>query len=351
MTFEERSRLVDRIILGFSSVYHEDEEYIIHDPRPQDRYLADQYYDKVLEKLNYDGVLSKEQALLILKEKKIWSEEKEEDIKKAQDNIKILKKKLPALEFRSTEKRQILATIEKTEQYLSKLITAKNSLLTQSAEYISSIEKYKKLIFLLTFKNGKRLWEDWNFYNKIQDDKFINFIMNKVYLNTDVDEKAIRLIARTEPWRSIWISSCKVGNLFSVPMSNMTDYQKAVVSWSLIYDSVYESMDSPPQETIDNDILLDTWLEQQSEKRNSSKNNKSSINSKHEEVGIVVDTSEDAKRVHELNSSEVKANLRERSKVLQEKGQISEVLMPDTQRNLRLMINRKSTESIKAKNK
>jgi len=167
------------------------------------------------------------------------------------------------------------------------------------------------------------------------------------------NEEKIRLLAHNEPWRSIWVASKKSGNLLSRPMTEMTDYQRILISWSLIYDSVYESSDCPSDETINNDDLLDSWLMKQSEKRKKelSKGDSSFTTSEKilgaGEISIMVDSEEDAKRVYEMNDVTSQQLVKKRQDLIKDKGSVIEGHMPDTKIDLQLRKNRIESAKIR----
>jgi hypothetical protein len=68
-------------------------------------------------------------------------------------------------------------------------------------------------------------------------------------------------------WRARWKASTKTGSpLFEGPVMDWTINQVALVFWSNFYDSIYEHPERPVQKVIDNDDLLDKWVEDQSKK-------------------------------------------------------------------------------------
>lgn len=95
-------------------------------------------------------------------------------------------------------------------------------------------------------------------------------------------------------WRARWRASTKTGSpLFDGPVMDWNINQVALVFWSNFYDSIYEHPERPTQKIIDNDDLLDKWVEDQAKKMEdrAKKNSSSSTYSKtldHDEV-IVFD--------------------------------------------------------------
>ena len=321
-------------------------DYVIYDPTVKERYIAQFYYEKLYDKLSSD-MMTRDQAEALLIERSIWSEEKNKKIEYLKDLIKKLREQLPLVQFQSNRRDDILRHIENSKKDLSELATIKNSLLVNTVEYQAMLARYKMFVFLLSRNiSGDRVWDDWNIFEK-NDDKLIHYLVNQCFLKEQIDDSKLRELARTEPWRSIWCLSNKTGELWSVPNVAITDLQKALSSWSMIYDMAYESMDTPTDDVINNDELFDNWLEQQAEKRKNERiknsgnagitNNQKIANSK--EIGVIAETPEDAKKIFNLNDNSGKQLLANRFNVVEKKGVIDEGYMPDIQRQLNMAAN------------
>ena len=351
MDYADAVRLYDRVVNSVSIVPHDGELFYIYDPRPMDRQLANLRYEEVVDELNGSEVISQQLSVRILESKHLWNEIKEKELESINSRRDALNKELPRLEFQSQRKRMILKELGKLEIQGKLLLTQKNVFSTNTVEYLATVEKYKKLVFLLTYKHGKRVWKDWCAFIRTED-TFVTKLMNSAFFNPDLTETNLRFLSHNEPWRSTWVASKKSGNLFSRPMADMTDYQRIIVSWSLVYDSVYEHPDCPSDEAINDDLQLDAWLLIQSEKRKSQQtgNEVSKMISDNprindaQEVGIIVDSFEDAKRVYNLNDRSVKSTLRQRNEKIRTEGSVSEGNMPDTKFDLQMQANKMAQE-------
>lgn len=348
---EEISRIFDRIVSAKAIVEEEGVMYVIHDPNSFYRQLTDYYYQQSYQEFLRGGSPTQQEALALLIEKGIWSEDKEKEITTLLENKKKLKQGLPALEFKSIEKQRVLWMIKITDDRVKLLGKQKNALFLNTAEYGANIARFRRYLFYLTYDlNATRVWNDWDIFKKL-DDNFVNRLLNKGYFSEDITEEKIRALARNDMWRSMWVAANKVGNIFDRPLSEVTEYQRILVIWSIIYDSVYEHPDCPAQSIIDNDILLDQWLEQQNDKRNKDKGATSAnLNNQFgdaTEVGIVVDTLEDAKNVYKLNDPVGKGILKARSEKIQKDGTVYESQLPDVNQELRMELNRMAIERSK----
>ena len=126
----------------------------------------------------------------------------------------------------------------------------------------------------------------------------------------------------------------------------------------MIYDSVYESLDCPTSDVIENDDMLDQWFENQAIKSEQSRkdrmkessapitSNKKIANAS--EIFIPVDTAADAAKVYnELNTSGSKSAFISRQKAIRSQGEIKESQMPDTKRELNMARNRAFVDKAK----
>lgn len=353
MTYHELQGLYLRIVSGITIVEYEGKEYHVYDPKTKYQLWGRKYYNKVYEKLISEGCLNECQCEALLIEKGSWSVEQEQRVKDLEENLKKFNQQLPLLEFKSNEKKTVVRYIEVTKAEISRLNKIKNALLANSAEYIARLEVYKRYLFWLAHNEyGNRIWETW--YSFCQaDSNFINILLTEAYLENDLNDTNIRALARNEPWRSTWLTSCKTGHLFPHANCDMTDYQRTLVSWSLIYDNAFEHPECPSYDVIQNDVLFDQWMLEQSEKRKKESQKRpedfitNSAIKNSQEIGIVVDSPEDAKRIYALNDPLSMQTVKSREKTIVEKGVAKETDMPDVRHRLQMMLNNQQIDHIK----
>jgi frataxin-like iron-binding protein CyaY len=336
-------QLCYRIITGYQPVIFLDDLYIVYDPKPEHYYLADIYCENIKEDFVSEGLLSQDESVEILIHKGLWSPDYDKQIDFLSKDFTNILRNIKDCQFKSNEKKRWEELAKANRKKIEELSNKKNTLLTNTIEYLLKIEKYKYLLFLNTYKNNKRVWENEKDFYLLQKENIVNFLLKKTYLNFDIDSKSIRLIARNDPWRVIWRSSTKTGSLFKHSASEMTEYQKELVTWSILYDGVYESLDCPDDSVIENDDLLDAWLIEQQEKRSKEKKDKFStenakINNSNE-IGIVVDSPEDAEKVYNLNDRAGLQRIKDRQKALTNKGTLKEHELPDMKRDIKMMVN------------
>lgn len=347
MDYDTRFNLVQRIVAGYQIIEIQNKVLRVNDPNIFHLYEADNFYKKMLEKFQFEDFPSFEQTEIILRDRGILIGSSVTEIESLQKQIKELEASLPKLEFKSTEKKITKQSIEILQGKIQKLNSRKNSLIFFSAEYLAKIEKFRYLLCSLAFYKDQPLWSSYDNLLK-DDDRFVNNLIHKVFFEDQLGTKELRELARSEPWRNIWLAATKVSNLFNRSISELTDLQRELVIWSMIYDSVYESADTPSEDVIDNDILLDGWFKNQHEKRQKNRNKESadhllSNNPKirdAQEVCLMVDTPEDANKVYNLNDQTSKQKITANFDAVQEKGILKECHLPTVQKDLQMQYNR-----------
>lgn len=82
-------------------------------------------------------------------------------------------------------------------------------------------------------------------------------------------------------WRARWKASKDTGTpLFSGVVAEWNPSQVALSYWFAFYDSVYEHPERPTQKIIENDDLLNKWVEDQA-KKVEEQAKKNTVNSSH----------------------------------------------------------------------
>ena len=72
-----------------------------------------------------------------------------------------------------------------------------------------------------------------------------------------------RGLAKLPHARQLWAASGSVETMLGGVLSDWTQLQIDFIGWLRFYDSVHQSMDCPPDNVMEDDHLLDEWLEKQ----------------------------------------------------------------------------------------
>ena len=149
--------------------------------------------------------------------------------------------------------------------------------------------------------------------------------MLSYYRESILAQEYIRLLARNDPWKSIWATKEHTGvTLFANKDRENTVNQQNLIVWSMMYDNIQESMDCPTESVIVDDDMLDGWFIIQSEKREKDReekafeeNVKSDKIKNSDEIFVMTDR-ENAQNVMNMNNMGGKVAIRQREAVFRQ---------------------------------
>lgn len=329
MDYTAKEKLCRRISSGRSFLPYKDLFIVFKDP--DQNLIADSeiIYDIAIEE-NNGSMININESFEILKKKGLWSDDKDLKIEEYKRQIKILKEELWSSRFIEKRLRFLNTTIKNTENELDKLIKLKNSLYGGTIECFAEMQKRRFLIKnITTIKNAKvELSVD------LIDD------LSRLYFEDNaVTEKEIRELARTNPWRIFWATSKETATpLFDKPSTMMTYYQQMLVSWSFIYDSAFQSLNKPSDDIIENDDLFDKWYQDEQNRIKNDQKSQQNNGYGNKELFLMSDK-EGAKKVYDLNTPEQKEKIKQRMKIIKEKGSVTDLDFPDVKRDIQIQSN------------
>ena len=275
-------------------------------------------YNQALE----DGIMTEDEISIWMKEQFLWTSYNEKKVKDLQEKIENLKVDTYEKRYDTKTIKYIKYSIREVEKLLQKELSIKNAHYLNTCEGYATSEKTSFLISNTTYKN-----------NQLYDfsDHFIASIVEEWYSSL-LNDSQIRELARTEPWKSLWIirEKSKIPLFANIDSGELTHNQKNIVIWSQMYDNIQESLECPSSEVINDDDMLDGWFIVQSRKREKEKmqkefetntNNEKIKNSS--EVFVVASNIDHASKIQALNSKIAKNKIASREKLLEQKGQVS----------------------------
>lgn len=227
----------------------------------------------------------------------VWTKASEHNLENLHNTLKKINKTLDEDDLSKRERKHTVKIKKSVEDEIGKVNLEKSRLFNNTIEVYSETAKINAVLFCTLYRDeDTKFWETWDSFLEYGDKKFIDNAINSVFSKTQMETSDIRAIARSATWRVKWNAYKSSGNLFGKPLVELTTEQESIIYWSQVYDIVYESMDRPPEDVINDDDALDEWFKEQSKNRkkqdleNSKKNGRigSSEIWRHGEVGIVV---------------------------------------------------------------
>lgn len=293
-------------------------------------------------KAENNGFLTEDQMLEQMKERGLWSEEDEERVEGLQKDIDRLKVELFQNKNKSQICNEIRVYLKAGKKQLYEMLNKKHRYSENTCEGISQIEKIKTLLEMCCYKSegGEEALFD---FSDIPSD-----YVAKLYGMQVLSEASVREVARNEPWRSLWVmNESRVFNLFSNTMDHqLTPDQKNLMVWSRMYDNVYESMECPTDDVIEDDDMLDGWFIVQRKNREKAKTEKeiesqtsNSKISQSQELFVFADNKESADKINNTNSVHAQTVKKQRMAVVQAQGEAKDLDFHDQQVKIRAQQN------------
>lgn len=270
MSPEEIERAVTKIAWGGRFIEAKDSEgtkhvLIIKSLSTRQRIFVNFVYDEALAEARREGVLTKFDLYAKYKAKGVWTPQDDEKIEKLEEQIGKLQK--IAKHAKGRDKRRFAKQIEQLELSYKDVANKRYNLFFSSAEMYAGEVKSLGLVFCSIYDDQeRRLWDNWNTFLNSADDVLVSNILIGLRKIDTFTLSQIREIARSATWRFRWNGAKGIGNLFGKPVSEFDAEQQSLLYWSQVYDSVYESLERPPEDIIDDDEALDKWFEDKSRK-------------------------------------------------------------------------------------
>jgi hypothetical protein len=268
-----------------------------------------------------------------MREHEIWTTEDDNKIKGLKNDIERLKVEIYNARYDDNLKPRIRLYIRAGEQQLSSQLNIKHQYYQNTCEGVATAEKMSWLIKNTTLHN-----------NRLYDfaDISLSYVIDQ-WQSSIIAEPHIRELARSEPWRSMWIVHEKgqVKLFNNPPETDCTINQKNLLVWSQMYDNIHESIDCPSKEVIEDDDMLDGWFLIQAKKRDSKtaeqefdKSVKSDKIKKSGEVYVMANNKKQVDRVNSLNSTGAKMDKQQRMDLIKNQGSVTQDKFTDVKRDV-----------------
>lgn len=345
----EREFFIARICAGYLK-YKSKAGYDlhIHAPNAVENYESQIVYQEAYNLAIISNVFTQEEISEILVEKGLWGRKKESTLQDVQNDIEKLKVGIfKADAIRKKMQTALRQTLRKAEKKLTELIQEKHVYSFVTCEGYANSEQLKHLIELTTrYKDGSPY--DWKDHDPMD---LVHF-----YQQEQLSDKSLRGIAKSPEWRHIWSCSKQEEGIFGKGGCELSSEQKTLISYSLMYDSVYESMECPSDNIIEDDDALDGWFivqRRNREKEMQESKAESLVSDKMrnaDEIFIMTDPINDpdgAKEIHNLNNPVAKGIIRSRIQQIEDEGEVKYSEFADIKRERQMDATRQFSKTRK----
>lgn len=323
MTIHQRESFLSRIIAGYT-ILNVGHKIKVTSPTLDLLYEGNEIFNEVYEQSLDSGLIEDEECLEILINEGVYTQDNEIELTEIiPKHIEYWQKELYNCFFRSNDKKLIRKYLAKTREEQLRLYSIRHSLDQYTALETANFARYQYIIENTTYNlNGVRV--DWN-------STPINKVI-ELYNKSVILPERIREISHTTPWSNHWVVCKANGQVFPKSGVELNISQQLLILWSRMYDNIAESPDCPPDEILNDDDSLDGWLLIQREKKGS---NSDSLTIKNEKIAnceniyIMAQTTEDARKIDNLNSAHTKAIKNSRLNYINKVGKIDHMNLPD----------------------
>lgn len=308
-------KTLNRIIQGRLRIRLGDLVLFIYEPSKDLLEESYEIYEQAKHKAYFSGSFIEEEVLELLLKNDMWSPFDDQQADEMDKKIEELKLHALKVFFKKKELAGVKRNLRNIEFQQAKLRQKKVQLDHLTCNGAAKFAQQCWLIQHTTYDRDNSLF-DFGGYS-------ISYIMER-YQSHAIIPATFRKIARSQQWRSMWNSSKQRADVFGRCSVDLDQNKLALMSYSLMYDNVYEHPESPKEEIIADDDCLDGWFIKQ--RRKMEKDKKQSeidnmlTNSKianSQEVYLVAQNHEEAKEIYGLNNDHVRGIIRNRQDQIQ----------------------------------
>jgi len=304
-----------RILQGRLRCSLGDPALYIYEPTKEILEESFEIYDKSYNEAYFDGVYLKKELTPILVENELWSPYDDREAEKIEKKIEEYKIKAFEFFYKTRDLVTIKMVLRQLEKDLLKVKSKKHALDHISCEGVASFARSIWIISKSVYNLDKTSY-DWSRHS-------ISSMMD-YYNSNQIPSDHFRLVARSEPWRSMWNIGKKQGNAFGKPACELTKDQISLSSYSSMYDNVYESSESPDEKVIEDDDCLDGWFIHQRKEYDKQKKKKQTDDliknpkiANSQEIFLMANDQEEANKIFDVNHPAVRGIIRDRQNTIQ----------------------------------
>ena len=309
-------KILNRIIQGRLRIKLGDLILFIYEP---DSNLIEESFDiyqETYDKAFFGGAFVDREILEVLVENDLWSPINDKTADDLDKKIEDLKVEAFKSYYNKKKLEDVRRQIRQAERSMAKHRYAKKQLDHVSCKGAAAFSRQCWMLAETTKNTDGSLYDFKNVS--------ISYILD-IYAKEGIDSATFRKIARSDPWRSMWHASIKQGNAFGKRTCDLDKNQLALISFSQMYDNVYESPEAPKSEVMEDDDCLDGWFIQQRREQEKNKKEKERDDllsnpkiANSQEVFLMADSKEHANEIYGLNNGGQRGVIRNREKQIKE---------------------------------
>jgi hypothetical protein len=344
MQLYERDFFISRVQAGYVPININNVRVLIYAPNKDLTLRANEIYIEEHNKAIDVGLLTEKELIEFLITQDLWSPKIEKEYQEIlPTHIEEFKKNLYRSVLQSKTRDRIRKYLKAAKDEHARLHNIRSYYIYVTCEGYASYAKNMFLVSECARVDDNAV--DWT-------DMDLNKVMSEYY-GSLLSSDQLRELARTAPWSNMWNILKTNGKIFS--NDDLTVEQQSLISWSLMYERIYESPDCPSDYVISDDDMLDGWLLIQKDEREANRKKaelEGAVGSKvsnADEIYVPVETFEDAKKIDLLNAPQVNRIKTQRMQQLQSKGNIKQQEFKDVQQKRAMQMQQAFNQQLKGR--
>lgn len=308
--------------------------YVIAQPSFFLQHQSQTLFDDIIYKNRFANWITSTQCHKHLIKLGILSADHKVKVKELNKSLENYKLDLYRNFFSENKRARARKYIALVKDKFNKLFTNIHSLDHLTLDGYASICQQEFILINTVYYDDKLVFDNTSSFSMLKS--FLDIIVNNTITTSEY-----RNIARNSLWRDYW----KVAKDNPFPeFKHYTDEQVHLLSFSRMYDAVYENAECPDDDVINDDDALDGWfIMQQREIEDSKKQNRANkFADKHknaDELYIMADSSQDVERINAMNTGQGKFIKKQREAALKKYKKMKESQLPDRQMQQRVQTN------------
>lgn len=335
---------LNRLLSGVTYIARNSDIYQIRPASLDLRQRADLYYEQLINSNRFEPAFSREVFERICILQGVLDKDYKKNIEETNETLENLKVQLFESEKHPNRFKQIKRQIDVIKQSLNKQRIFAAKILANTLEGTAENAR-DKFIFLHRIYDSN----DCLVFENCDSCYLLNHITYN-YSKQMLSDTEIREIARSGNWRNIW--SHKKESSFLNPIETLTDEQSALLHFSTVYDFAYQHEKCPAESVFEDDDCFDGWyIKQLRDIKDKRKQRRADDDgdSKYGEIYKLASNKEEAKQIYDLNADESKKAIRERQKLIQEKGKVRDLDFSDVKKELQMRAQNSLKQKFKTK--
>lgn len=336
MTDDFLEILLHRILSGYLIFYYKQEKYELRKINNNLRYEADLLYHQILSDEKYNDWIRQENIDGVLIHLGLWHKDTMTIMEKLEKSIDNLKVELFENFMNDSNQKKIRNSLNGSKNSLNKIKSIKTEFSANTLEGYASSIKNEFIICHSLYKDNKKVFGDNRKDIDSSSLSYFNELVSEIN-KYNISIEHFRKLARHYTWRSYW--NIKNYSIFPGTISEWTDDQRSLASFSQMYDSVYEHPESPQDKVIDDDDMLDGWMIFQKRKIEKLKKQTTVDNlnpnlKNANEVFLFAQKPEEVEEILSLNSKEGLRRMKEKINYINQVGSATDSSLPDVRRQI-----------------